>query len=184
MRLRLEQRKHLDERLHDQLTAPRPEQLATADEQVLGARLERARAGLEGASGPGAEALRSRIRRLTGVLSFTIETQYHERLTQAHAHLRELNRDVAALTAQYDAFVRTRQAATHSYVGYETPIEGLRTRTSAALERLSALMSRQGHMLETVAVAELESRRERLDASLNQARFAFADSYDRAAKAQ
>jgi hypothetical protein len=39
-------------------------------------------------------------------------------------------------------------------------------------------------MLETVASRELEKRRERLLAYLNQARFAFADSYDRAAKAQ
>jgi hypothetical protein len=45
-------------------------------------------------------------------------------------------------------------------------------------------MARQGHMLETVASQELKLRRERLEAYLNQARFAFADSYDRAAKAQ
>ena len=45
-------------------------------------------------------------------------------------------------------------------------------------------MARQGHVLETVASHELEGRRERLEAYQNQARFAFADSYDRAAKAQ
>jgi hypothetical protein len=39
-------------------------------------------------------------------------------------------------------------------------------------------------MLETVAVEELRVRRERLEAYENQARFAFADSYDRAAKTQ
>jgi hypothetical protein len=39
-------------------------------------------------------------------------------------------------------------------------------------------------MLEEVAIQELETRRERLEAYQNQARFAFADSYDRAAKAQ
>jgi hypothetical protein len=39
-------------------------------------------------------------------------------------------------------------------------------------------------MLETVAVQELLERRERLEVYQNQARFAFADSYDRAAKAQ
>ncbi len=184
MRLRLEQRKHLGERLHDLLTAPRPEHLATADEQMLGAWIEGAEAGLEGANGPQAEELRLRIRRLKGVLTFGLETQYHERLTQAHAHLRELDRDVETLKAQYETFVRTRQAATHSYVGYEIPIDGLRTRVGEALERLGLLMSRQGHMLEKVAIAELTLRRERLEASLNQARFAFADSYDRAAKAQ
>ena len=45
-------------------------------------------------------------------------------------------------------------------------------------------MARQGHVLEAVANEELGLRRERLEAYQNQARFAFADSYDRAAKAQ
>ena len=42
----------------------------------------------------------------------------------------------------------------------------------------------QGEVLEAVAIRELGARRERLAAYQNQARFAFADSYDRAAKAQ
>jgi hypothetical protein len=129
------------------------------------------------------DALRSRVRRFAGTLAFTLETQYHARLTAAHAHLRELNRDVAALNAKYASFVRVRQAATHGYVGYEQPIGVLRGRASAALERVPP-ESRQGVVLERVAIAELEQRRERLEASLNQARFAFADSYDRAAKTQ
>jgi hypothetical protein len=54
----------------------------------------------------------------------------------------------------------------------------------AAQERLGVLMLAQGQVLESVAIAELEVRRERLEAYQNQARFAFADSYDRAAKAQ
>ena len=45
-------------------------------------------------------------------------------------------------------------------------------------------MTRQGHLLEVVAIQELQIRRERLIAYRNQARFALADSYDRAAKAQ
>jgi hypothetical protein len=45
-------------------------------------------------------------------------------------------------------------------------------------------MAGQGHVLEAVADDELRVRRERLEAYLNQARFAFADSYDRASKAQ
>jgi len=39
-------------------------------------------------------------------------------------------------------------------------------------------------MLETVAINELDSRKTNLERYQNQARFAFADSYDRAAKAQ
>jgi len=45
-------------------------------------------------------------------------------------------------------------------------------------------MAQQGQMLEFVASRELVARRGRLEVYLNQARFAFADSYDRAAKAQ
>jgi hypothetical protein len=184
IRLRLEQRKHIDERLQHMLIAPRPDYLATSDEQRFGARIDRLSAALAGSGDPEEAALQHRIRRLQGVLTWTLEMRYHERLTDAHAHLRELNRDVDALTARYQAFVRVRQAATHSYVGYEIPINGLRMRVHHALERLKLLMARQGHMLETVAIAELVQRRERLEAYQNQARFAFADSYDRAAKEQ
>jgi hypothetical protein len=88
------------------------------------------------------------------------------------------------LNERYESFVRARQAATHSYEGYDTKISGLRRRVRDALEELDVLMARQGHMLETVATDELRARRERLLVYQNQARFAFADSYDRAVKAQ
>ena len=184
IRLRLEQRKHLHQRLQQMLTAPRPDLLATSSEQGLEARLDQLAAGLGGASGPAPEALRLRIQRLRGVLTWGLETQYHHRLTDAHAHLRELNADVEKLTAQYDSFVRTRQAAVHGYVGYQTRIDGLRARVGNALERIDVLMPRQGHMLESVALRELAARRERLVAYQSKARFAFADSYDRAMKSQ
>jgi hypothetical protein len=45
-------------------------------------------------------------------------------------------------------------------------------------------MARQGHLLETVAINELQARRERLDAYQAKARYAVADSYDRAARLQ
>ena len=164
------------------LIAPRPEHLATGDEQRAAAALDALEASLGETSAD--EAARRRLERLLGVLTWTVETRYHERLTEVHEHLRELNGDIDALTQQYDAFVRTRQAATHSYVGYDAPIKGLRTRVDTALEGLGTLMARQGHLLETVAVEELLVRRGRLEAYQDQARFAFADSYDRAAKAQ
>jgi chromosome segregation ATPase len=151
---------------------------------ALGAWIDGAEAALADAGGPQADELRLRVRRLKGLLIFDLETKYHERLTAAHAHLRELDREIETLKAKYEAFVRARQAATHSYVGYDDEIAALRTRTAEALERLTLLASRQGHVLETVAIAELARRRERLEAALNQARFAFAHSYDRAAKAQ
>jgi hypothetical protein len=184
MRLRLEQRKHIEERLQHLLIAPRPTHLATAEERRARSRLDRLEQRLGGVGETGSSTLKARIRRLRGVLTWSQETEYDQRLTDAHRHLSQLNEDVEALAARYRAFVRARQAATHGYVGYEVPIEGLRTRVEAALERLDILLARQGHLLETVAIRELVLRRERLEAYRNQARFAFADSYDRATKAQ
>jgi len=184
MRLRLEQRKHLGERLQAMLTAPRPDYLATADEQIAGARIAFIEKQLGDSDSPASLALRQRAARLRGALTWRLEIEYHERLTAAHVHLNELNAHVDALTRQYDAFVRTRQAATHSHVGYDAQIEQLRERVGEALQRVNSMMARQGNMIETVAINQLETRRERLVAQQTQARFAVADSYDRAARIQ
>jgi hypothetical protein len=70
------------------------------------------------------------------------------------------------------------------YTGCDRKIAELRGRSAGSLVRLTDLMKRQGEMLEAVATNELKLRRERLAVQLDQARFAFADSYDRATKAQ
>ena len=184
MRLRLEQRKHLGERLQAMLTAPRPDYLATADERIAGERVALIEQQLGDSESPESLALRQRAARLRGTLTWRLETEYHERLTAAHVHLNELSAHVDALDRQYDAFVRTRQAATHSYVGYDVQIERLRERVGDALQRVNILMARQGQMIETVAISQLEARRERLVAQQTEARYAIADSYDRAARAQ
>src|SRR5207247_9375413 len=116
-------------------------------------------------------ALRQRAARLRGALTWRPETEYNERLTAAHVHLNELNAPVDALTRRYDAFVRTRQAATHSYVGYDVQVARLGERVDDALQRVDILMARQGHMIETVAIDQLQARRERLVAQPNQARY-------------
>jgi tetratricopeptide (TPR) repeat protein len=184
IRLRLEQRKHLNERLQAILTAPRPDYLATADERIAGERIALIEKQLGNSDSPESLALRQRAARLRGALTWRLETEYPERLTAAYVHLKELNARVDALTRQYDAFVRTRQAATHSYVGYDVQIERLRERVGDALQRVDILMARQGHMIETVAINQLEARRKRLVDQQAEARFGVADSYDRAARAQ
>jgi tetratricopeptide (TPR) repeat protein len=184
MRLRLEQRKHLAERLQAILTAPRPDYLATAEEQIAGERIALIEKRLGDSDDPESLALRQRAARLRGALTWRLETEYNERLTAAYLHLNELNAPVDALTRQYDAFVRTRQAATHSYVGYDVQIARLRERVGDGLQRVDMLIARQGHMIETVAINQLEARRGRLVAQQTEARFGVADSYDRAARAQ
>jgi hypothetical protein len=184
IRLRLEQRERIDRRLHGMLTAPRPDFLATADERVLLEAIGRLEASLGEVNSADEAGIQWRIRRLRGLLQWDLETEYHQRFTEAHENLAELEEVVDAMQAQYQAFVRTRQAAMHSYVGYDEQIDRLRARTKKALAQLQVLMARQGHMLEVVAVNELSERRQRLEVYQGQARYAFADSYDRAAKVQ
>jgi len=181
MRVRVEQRDHLQKRLQDLLTAPRPALLATTDERLALERLRQIEKTL-GHSRGGNGALCAEVQRLQGVLTWRLYTEYPERLTQAHEHLHELSQDVRMLQEQYTAFVRARQAAVHSYAGYDQSISRLRTRVGDARERVDTLLARQGHIIEAVAIDELRTRRERLEAYQVQARYAVADSYDRALK--
>jgi predicted negative regulator of RcsB-dependent stress response/predicted nucleic acid-binding Zn-ribbon protein len=182
MRLRLEQRDLLQKRLQDILTAPRPPLLATADERVALERLRKIETALKHASGPECAAQQARVQHLEGVLTWRLYTEYPERLTQAHKDLRALNDDVLMLHEKYTAFVRARQAAVHSYAGYDQSIQRLRTRVAEALARIETLLARQGNVIEAVAIDELNTRRQRLEAYQVQARYAVADSYDRALK--
>jgi len=184
MRLRLEQRDRIEQRLQAMLVVPRPDYLATATERIISEQI----ASLEGQftrqGTPLPEDVGRRIERLRGVLHWNIYTAYDHRFTEAHKHLRELNREIAILRERYDSFVRTRQAATQSYEGFEDVIRQQRLLIGQTRERVGSLMEYQGHMLEGMAINELTLRRERLEEFRLKARFAMADSYDRATRAQ
>lgn len=182
IRLRQEQHALLDRRLQDLLIAPRPDFLATTEERLLSGRIAEIEQALSGSESPQAAALSQRAGHVRGALTWTLQTEYHERLTDFDEHLAGLQDAMDVMTEQYESFVRVRQAALHSYEGYEVPIRRLRTRVGDALATVSLLMARQGHVLELVAIKELTARRERLDNYRDQARYALADSFDRAAE--
>ena len=184
LRLRIEQHKMLVRRRDDLLTTPRPEFLATPDERRILDRIEYIETELQDAATPFETALQRRMNRLKGLLVYTLETEYHERFTEFDRNLRMLDDAMAHADQQYDRFVRSRQAATHSYVGYDEPMRRLRARVGGAIEEIDRLMARQGRELEAVAINELSARRGRLENFRNKARFALADSYDRATQSQ
>ena len=183
-RLRLEQRDRIEQRLKAMLVVPRPDYLVTAQERIMGERIDLLEQKLTtgGAAMPGEAA--ARIKRLRGVLHWNIFTQYDSRYTDAYKHLGDLNSEVVMLKRQYDAFVRARQAANQSYEGYDEVISRKRQQVGKVLNKVDELMERQGSMLETMAVSELTVRLDRLVDFQTKARFAMADSYDRATRAQ
>lgn len=184
IRLRREQHSLLEQRMQSLLTAPRPEFLATVEERQLGEQLSRIEQSLAENDSLQAADLRVRAQRLRGLLTWSVRTAYHDRLTEFGKHLNELDSAMEVMETQYDAFVRVRQAALHSYEGYEIPIRRLRTRVREASAKVSLLMARQGRALELVAINALVKRRDRLENYQDQARYALADSYDRATATQ
>ena len=184
MRLRLEQRQTLNDRLQKLLVAPRPEFLETADERVQREQLLQLAERYKDDSSPAGEEARRRIKRLQGIMNWDLQVGYNQRLTQAYKHLHQLDADVERLNTIYRSFVRTRQAATQSYKGYDDQLRQLRIRVRDAGEKVDTLMARQGNLLNVMAVEELEQRRKRLEDYQVQARFALAENYDRASKNQ
>ena len=184
LRLRREQHKMLVKRRDDLLTMPRPEFLATPEEQAILGRIEYLESQVANADSAFSDNFAARLKRLKGTLTWTLETQYHARLTEFDQNLRSLDEAMAVAQAEYDQYVRSRQAASHSYIGYERPINRLRTKARDSVSKVELLMARQGRLLEVVAIEELTARRSHLENYGDKARFALADSYDRATQAQ
>jgi len=117
-------------------------------------------------------------------VTWQVRSEYDQRLTDAYNNLISLDEIIEQLKITYNSFIRTRQAATQSYEGYTIPIRQLRTRLFTAQRTLKGVMAKQGRLLETMAINELDQRRKRLEEYQIKARFALAESYDRATKAQ
>jgi hypothetical protein len=181
MKLRIEQRDKLDRRLKKMLISPRPDYLMTMDERLS---LHQIAALESGMKDQGIDDVRmaNRISRLKGIITWNTHIEYDDRFTRAAEHLSELDKHVKRLKEIYNSFVRTRQAATQSYKGYEKQLRQLSVKIRAALGKIKVLMARQGHMIEVMAINELEKRRQRLEEYQVKARFAMAESYDRATK--
>ena len=184
MRLRLEQRDRIEQRLKKMLVVPRPDYLATSTERIISEQIWLIEKRLSDSDTDVIEGIEPRIKRLRGLLHWNIYTEYDQRFTETYRNLLDLNHEIDLLKTRYKAFVRTRQAATQSYEGYDNVIRRQRIRIREAREKVQVLMARQGHMLETMAANELTRRRERLAEFQIKARFAMAESYDRAARAQ
>jgi tetratricopeptide (TPR) repeat protein len=184
MRLRAEQHKMLVKRRDDLLTTPRPEFLATPEEQAILARIEVLEEQTATSGATTSEPSLQRLQRLKGILAYTLRTEYHARLTEFDKNVRSLDQAMAMVQDEYDEYVRNRQAVTHSFVGYDKPMRRLRAEVLNSVEKIDQLMARQGHLLEALAIDELVARRDHLENYGDKARFALADSYDRATQAQ
>jgi len=184
IKLRMEQRDQLDKRLKSMLITRRPDHLATTDERLSLDSLQRINLYLSSHPQLKTKAIKEKIARLKGVVNWNINYEYSKRLTKLFDEFHQLEEVIDELNTVYASFVRTRQAATQSYEGYFIPVRRLRTRLKESELKVTGIMARQGRMLENMAVNNLDQRRQKLESYQVKARFALAESYDRATKAQ
>lgn len=184
MKLRLAQRNKIGDRLHKMLIAPRPDYLAKVDERLALNKIYRLEKKYAKDSAANVNGINARISRLKGVIQWNIDTEYQQRFTEADKNLALLNEHVNELENNYRSFVRTRQSATQSFVGYDDSIRQLKNKIKFAGEKVDLLLIRQGRMLELMSINELKARRKRIEELQIKARFSVAESYDRAVKAQ
>src|SRR5678816_2915902 len=74
IRLRMEQRNHLQQRLQQLLIEPRPDLLATADERVVLEKIREIERQIHDSAQPDAPQLQQRLKRLKGVLVWELQT--------------------------------------------------------------------------------------------------------------
>jgi anaphase-promoting complex subunit 3 len=184
IRVRMSQRDRLDQRLKSLVIARRPEYLATAEERGIEDKLTKIEHYLSANPQKYTAEIRQRIARLKGVLKWNVDEAYHARLTNAYEQMQTLDVYIKKLNEAYQSFIRTRQAATQSYEGYDVTIRQLKTRIQSNKVKVDGVMARQGRLIEAMAVNELERRRNLLEEYQIKARFALAESYDRATKKQ
>jgi hypothetical protein len=176
-----QRRQVLAERLKGIEQRQDPMALASDDEnrhwqtlQALDARL----AGMP--ETPDINALRDKQRRLQGILYWNVNSDYRPRLWSAKQQLRELDALVDETRHAHAALAAAGEGAPVDFYGFEQRI----VQHHAEIERLRArtgtLRMAQGRHIETIAVAELEQQKQRLEKYLVQARYAMAQTRDTA----
>lgn len=125
-------------------------------------------------------ALRDKQARLCGVLLWQVHADYKARL---HAARKELAASAAPIAASEALAVRARHAyasAPAAFEGFDGRIAGLSDRVRATREETGRLLAAQAQWVTRLAQTELQLRKRRVDAYLVQARFALAQTYDKA----
>jgi hypothetical protein len=127
------------------------------------------------------EPLAQKHRVLLGVLYWSLDAAYEERLTRLRQSLDDTGRQTGEALIRAERVHEAQQLAPQRLDEFEARIAALAPRIAELQARVSRQLERQGEYLATLATDELLARRERLASYALQARFALAQILDRAA---
>jgi predicted negative regulator of RcsB-dependent stress response len=130
----------------------------------------------------GRKAIATRLAFLQGILDYRIAAAYDTRLSTTFVHLRELEQSLKQAGDSRRNLARERAEAALSYQGYDKVLQDLQQRLQYLKTKLDGLIAYQGQYMERAAITELEWRKSRLKRYRTKARFALAESYDRASR--
>ena len=158
-----------------------PVGLANAGETRQWKKLQQLREALAGLPDDAqTNALRTKQKRLQGILYWQLNSEYKPRLWEAKRQLAEVS-DLLGQTRDNLASLKTADTATPaSFTGFDSRIIRNKARIEELLARTESTHFAQGKLIEQIAVRELEQQKERLDTYIVQARFALAQTYDSA----
>lgn len=173
--------KEISSSLKGMLRKRKPLMLATADEKVVLRQLDNTESKINRLSKqPGLGLLKDKQDRLSGLLHWRLNTEYDNRLSRAHQHARELEQAIEQARRNQRILAQRKSEAVLSYQGYAKAIQDLHSRLQYLKTKLAGITAHQGKYMERRAIAELSRRKQRLRRYRNKARFAMAESYDRA----
>ncbi|MEM1262573.1 MAG: hypothetical protein AAGH76_09255 [Pseudomonadota bacterium] len=135
--------------------------------------------GLEG-SWPEAADARNKLRLLRGVMQWEMEKSFPARVWQIEKDLRDINRALDMSRGLHAKVAIALDDEPERFAEFRRRIADLIPRINALSSALDTLLVRQQAVVNSIAVTELEARKERLDTYTVQARFALASIYDRA----
>lgn len=184
MRLLLDKKLALDEHLSGMSNSAQPELLETSEEAKTRANLKHLEQQYQNDRSTAAVEARQRLAKEQEKLQQKINSSYNKRLDEAIQRNRQLDDEMEKLKNQYSSLDLSRQAAIQSYKGYSTQIYQLKRRILSSRGKVQTLLEKQGHILEVMAINELEQRRKKLQEYQMLARFSISESYDRASKKQ
>jgi len=176
-------RDQIAEQLKTLLRKRDPMAMATASEKTMLRQLRSIRARIDRLRPqPGLEMLKQKHQRLEGLLYWQVNTEDENetRLSQAHQHLRQLDETIAATKKTQAALARGKSEAALSYQGYDRALTDLKQRLDYLKVTIDGLKAYQGQYMERRAIGELRRRKDRLRRYRTKARFAMAESYDKA----
>ena len=175
-----DKRKKLVEQFDKAMSIDATRALANKDEKKLFSMLDQVKSGLDSISGEYAKPpeLRAKYRFLSGLLKWTIDTDYAPRLWAAKAGINELDKELQGMDSAIESLNSIWKEAPAEHIKLREMIRGKKERIAALMHDVRREMAAQETRVQIMAEGAIEQYRSRLKKYHDRALFSKARVYD------